>query len=83
MSLLVEVITLLAAIAILYILWKSLEFISYLIVNSIMGIIIFWVLSTYFMVDVPINILSIGVVAIAGIPGVILVLVIHFLGLGF
>jgi hypothetical protein len=60
-----------------------LKLVGYLIVNSIMGILIFYLLNNFFAVGIPITLLSIGIVAIAGIPGVVLVLIIHFLGLGF
>ena len=83
MSLLVEVATLLVAIIILYVIWKILKLVGYLIVNSIMGIIIFYLLNTFFGAGIQITLLSVGIVAIAGIPGVVLVLIIHFLGLGF
>jgi hypothetical protein len=83
MSLLIEIATLLIAIIILYVIWKLLKLVAYLIVNSIMGILVFYLLNTYFAIGIPISLLSIGIVAIAGIPGVVLVLVIHFLGLGF
>jgi pro-sigmaK processing inhibitor BofA len=83
MSLLIEIATVLIALVILYILWKLLKLFAYLIVNSIIGILIFYLFNTYFAVGIPINLLSIGIVAIAGIPGVVLVLIIHYLGLGF
>ena len=83
MSLLVEVATLLLAIVLIYVLWNVLKNVGHLVVNSIMGIIIFWLLNEFFGLGIPIYWLSILVVAIAGIPGVLLVLLIHFLGLGF
>ena len=83
MTLLVEVLTLLLAIILLYILWKILEEVSRLIVNSIMGIIIFWALNNFFNFGIVINWLSILIVALAGIPGVLIVLIVHFLGWGF
>jgi hypothetical protein len=48
-----------------------------------MGVIIFFALNLFLGAGIPINLLSVGVVALAGIPGVLLVLAIHFLGLGF
>ena len=83
MTLLAEVATLIVAVVIIYVLWKILEDARQLAVNSIIGIIVFWLLNQFFGLGIPINWLSILVVALAGIPGVVLVLLIHFLGLGF
>ena len=83
MTLIAEVATLIVAVIIIYVLWKILEDATQLAINSIIGIIIFWLLNQFFNMGIPINWLSILVVALAGIPGVILVVLIHFLGLGF
>ncbi len=73
---------LLIALLIVYLIYVFLKHPMYIIANSIMGIIIFFILDL-FGVGIPINLFSVGIVAIGGIPGVVLVLVIHFLGLGF
>lgn len=78
-----ELLALLVAVVLIYVLWKLLNVIGYLIANSIMGILVFWVLNAFLGLGIPISILSIAIVAIAGIPGVLIVLIIHFLGLGF
>ena len=83
MALLAELLTLLVAVVIIYVLWKILEDAAQLAVNSIIGIIVFWLLNQFFGLGIPINWLTILIVALAGIPGVILVLLMHFLGLGF
>lgn len=83
MAVSVELGTLLVAIVIVYLLFGMLNDVGYLVVNSIMGIIIFFVLNMVFKLGIPINLLSIGIVAIGGTAGVVLVLIIHFLGLGF
>jgi SigmaK-factor processing regulatory protein BofA len=81
---LVELGSLLVAVFILYLLYSFLKSPLHLIANAIMGIIIFLIIN-FFLVggDIAINFFSVGTVAIAGIPGVLLVLLIHFLGLGF
>jgi hypothetical protein len=79
----VELGALLLAFVILYLLFGALKNIGYLVANSIMGIIIFLLLNFLLGIGIPINILSVGIVAIGGTAGVILVLLIHFLGLGF
>ncbi|MBI5223546.1 pro-sigmaK processing inhibitor BofA family protein [Candidatus Micrarchaeota archaeon] len=73
---------LLVALLIVYLIFRFLKNPMYLIANSIMGIVIFVILNL-FGVGIPINLFSVGIVAIGGIPGVILVVLIHFLGLGF
>jgi len=83
MTLLAEVATVVVAVVVIYVLWKILQDARQLAVNSIIGIIVFWLLNQFFGLGIPINWLSILVVALAGIPGVVLVLLIHFLGLGF
>lgn len=83
MALLYEISALLIAFVLIYVLWKILKLIGYLVANSIMGILVFWVLNAFLGMGISIGILSIAIVAIAGIPGVLLVLLIHFLGLGF
>ena len=73
---------LLVALFIVYLIFRFLRNPLYILANSIMGIVIFFILNL-FGVGIPINIFSIGIVAIGGIPGVLLVLLIHFLGFGF
>ncbi|HSB46580.1 MAG TPA: pro-sigmaK processing inhibitor BofA family protein [Candidatus Bilamarchaeum sp.] len=73
---------LLIALLIVYLIFRFLKNPMYIIVNSIMGIVVFLILNV-FGIGIPINIFSIGIVALGGIPGVLLVLLIHFLGLGF
>ena len=73
---------LLVAIFIVYLIYRFLKNPMYIIANSIMGIVIFFILNLI-GVGIPINVFSVGIVAIGGIPGVILVLLLHFLGLGF
>ncbi|MFH0738102.1 MAG: pro-sigmaK processing inhibitor BofA family protein [Candidatus Micrarchaeota archaeon] len=73
---------LLVALLIVYLIFRFLKNPMYIIGNSIMGILVFFILNL-FGAGIPINIFSVGIVAIGGIPGVVLVLLIHFLGLGF
>jgi len=73
---------LLVALLIVYLIFRFLHNPMYIIANSIMGIVIFVILNL-FGVGIPISIWTVGIVAIGGTLGVILVLLIHFLGLGF
>ena len=79
----IELGALLTAFVIVYLLFKALKNVAYLVANSVMGIIIFLILNTVLGIGIPINLLSVGIVAIGGTAGVLLVLIIHFLGLGF
>jgi len=83
MAIYVELGALLIAFAIVYLLFGALKNLTYLVANSVMGIIIFFLLNIVLGIGIPISLLSIGIVAIGGLAGVLLVLVIHFLGLGF
>jgi hypothetical protein len=73
---------LMVALLIVYLIYRFLKDPIYIIANSIMGILMFLILNL-FGAGIPINIFSVGIVAIGGILGVVLVLLIHFLGLGF
>ncbi|NYZ74109.1 pro-sigmaK processing inhibitor BofA family protein [Candidatus Micrarchaeota archaeon] len=82
MVLLAEIGAVLTALFLLYLLWRFLKNPAYVVANSVLGIAIFLVLDALGL-GIPINIFSIGVVAIGGLSGVLLVLLIHYLGLGF
>ena len=83
MAYLIEIGALLAAVFILYLLYSFLKSPLHLIANAVTGIILFLIVNLFLVRDVAINFFSVGTVAIAGIPGVLLVLLLHFLGLGF
>ncbi len=74
---------LLVAVFILYLLYVFLKNPLHLVANAIMGLIVFFIINMFLVRDVAVNLFSVGIVAIAGIPGVLLVLLLHFLGLGF
>ena len=70
----------------LFLVFLILKFISeplVIIINSVIGIVLFFVMNLLFKVGIPISILSVGVAAIGGIFGVILVFLLHVTGLGF
>ncbi len=79
----VEYASLLVAVFILYLLYSFLKNPVHLIANAVVGIIFFVIVNMFLVQNVAINFFSVGTVAIAGIPGALLVLLIHFLGLGF
>ena len=66
---------------VLYILVKlGLRYGKYLIVNSILGIIVL-ALADFIGIAVPINLFTILVCALAGIPGALLVIILFLLGI--
>jgi len=77
-----ELLGLVIALLIVYLILRFLKDPMYVLGNSIMGIIIFFVLNL-FGLGIPIDIFSVGIVAIGGVAGVLLVLIFHFLGLAF
>lgn len=83
MAVYVEVGALLVAIFILYLLYSFLKNPIHLVANAIMGVIFLFIINLFLVQNVAINFFSVATVAIAGIPGLLLVLLIHFLGLGF
>jgi hypothetical protein len=78
-----EVGAILVSVFLVYLLLKFFFKPAQIIANSILGIVIFFVLNFIFNIGIPFTWLSVGVVAISGILGVILVLLLHVTGLGF
>ncbi|MFH0835412.1 MAG: pro-sigmaK processing inhibitor BofA family protein [Candidatus Micrarchaeota archaeon] len=83
MAIYFEIGAVLAALFLVYLLVKFLFNPLHIIANSIVGIVIFFVMNSVFNTGIPISLLSVGVVAIGGILGVILVFLLHVTGLGF
>ncbi len=83
MAIYFEIGAILVALFLLYLLIKFLSNPLHIIANSILGIVAFFIMNTFFGAVIPITLLSVGVVAIGGILGVILVFLLHVTGLGF
>ena len=83
MAIYFEVGAVLVALFVLYLLVRFLFNPLHIIANSIFGIVVFFLMNSFFGVGIPITLLSVGVVAIGGILGVILVFLLHATGLGF
>ncbi|MGV8084824.1 MAG: pro-sigmaK processing inhibitor BofA family protein [Candidatus Bilamarchaeum sp.] len=83
MALYIELWALLAALFILYLLIRFLKNPLHIIVNSILGILLLLIVNTIFNLGIPINIFSVGIVALGGLTGFLLILLLHFIGLGF
>lgn len=78
----IELGALLVVVFLLYLLYRFLKNPLFIIMNSVIGIAVFLLLD-YFGMGIPINILSVGIVAIGGITGLIVVVILHVFGLGF
>lgn len=78
-----EILALLLAIVILVVLFRVVKNIGALIVNAVIGVILLVGLNFFLSPPVVINFWSILISAIGGILGVILVLILHFLGIAF
>lgn len=78
-ELIILVLAVLAVIAVYYIL-KS---VKYLIVNTIMGLILLTAGNLVFNLNIPYEPVVILVCALGGIPGAILVILLHVLGIAF
>lgn len=79
----IELGALLVALIIVYLLYTFLKNPMYVVSNAVIGIVLFLAINMFIVRDVAINFFSIAIVAVAGIPGVLLVLLLHFLGLAF
>jgi inhibitor of the pro-sigma K processing machinery len=83
MAIYIELGALIAAIFMLYLLIQFLKNPLLIVANSIIGIIAFVLLNSYFHLGIAINLWSILAVAFGGVVGFLFVLVLHLLGLGF
>ncbi len=78
-----EILGLILAIIIVVVLFRVARNIPALIGNAVIGVIILVILNLFLSPPVVINIWSILISAIGGIAGVIIVVVLHFLGIAF
>ncbi len=83
MAIYVEIGAVVVAVFLVYLLLRFLFKPMHIIANSILGIVIFFLMNMFFGVGIPITILSVGIVAVGGILGVVLVFLLHVTGLGF
>jgi inhibitor of the pro-sigma K processing machinery len=79
---LAEIITLLIGIVLLYVLFTITKSLVSLLINSIVAIILLFAVN-FFGFGIAINIWSVLVVAIAGLPGLLLVIILHLLNIAF
>lgn len=81
------IILLILGFVLLLILWRYMKNVLHLVINSIFGLIILYLVNVLHLLpligvsDVPINLISIIVCALAGIPGAILMILLHIIGI--
>jgi hypothetical protein len=83
MAIYIELGALLGALFVLYLLIQFLKNPLLIFANSVLGILAFVILNSAFHLGIAINTWSILAVAFGGLFGFLLVLALHFLGLGF
>lgn len=83
MAIYIEIGALILAIFLLYVVYRFLKDPLLMVANSIIGFIALVLLNAVFNLGIAINLWSIIIVALGGIGGVILIVLLHLLGLGF
>lgn len=75
-----EVILLILVVLVVFVIFKLGRLILGLLVNSLLGLIAFWAVNALFGLGITINLIVIVVVAILGLPGAILIIILKLLG---
>ncbi len=83
MAIYIELGALIVVLFVLYLLYRFLKSPVAILLNSIIGIVILFLLNAIFNLGIAINFWSVATVALGGLAGVLLVLVFHFLGIAF
>jgi len=78
-----ELIILLLAVLAVIAVYFVLKTVKLLIVNTIMGLIILAVGNTFFSLNIPYERMALLVCALGGIPGALLVILLHVVGIAF
>jgi inhibitor of the pro-sigma K processing machinery len=78
-----EFAALLVALFVLYLLFQFLKNFLLIIFNSVLGLAVLFILNAAYHVGIAIDIWSVAIVGFGGLPGLLIILVLHYLGLGF
>ena len=78
-----EIIIVLAAIVIAYLLYKVLKTVKNMVVNTIMGLLVLVIANTALGLEIAYSWVVVLTCAIAGVVGAILVILLHYAGLFF
>lgn len=80
-SVLSEILVIAAILLVLYVILKLGKFFIGLILNSILGLIAIYLINTYFALGIVINLLTIIIIAIFGLPAVAVIVILKLLGI--
>lgn len=83
MAIYIEIGALLLAAFLLYVVFRFLKEPMLMIANSVLGFVALVVLNAVFGLGIVINFWSIAIIALGGIGGLIIIVLLHLLGLGF
>ncbi len=78
-----EIVIVLAAIVIAYLLYKVLKTVKNMVVNTIMGLLVLVIANTVFGLEIAYSWVVVLTCAIAGVVGAILVILLHYAGIFF
>lgn len=78
-----EIIIVLAAIIIAYILYRVLKTVKNMVVNAIMGLLVLLIANTIFGLGIAYSWVVVLTCAIAGVVGAFLVILLHYVGIFF
>ena len=77
------IITIILLVIIIFITLKMGKSLAILIVNSVIGLVMLWLINLLPIVNVAINLWSILIVALGGVPGLILLVILDLLKIAF
>lgn len=80
---LVELIILILAIALAAGLYYFLKNLLYLLVHAVVGVIVLLLINLFLFPPISVNLISVLVVGFGGIPGLLVVLLLHLTGIAF
>jgi len=68
---------------VLYVIYHFFKDPVHIIINSVVGLVLLFLSNMFFHTGIVINIWSLAIVAIGGVVGLIMILLLHFLGIAF
>jgi len=79
----IEIIVVILAIIGVIAAYYFLKTVTHLIINTVLGLIIFFIANAVFSIGIPYSTLALLVCAFGGIPGAIVVILLHLFGIAF
>ncbi|MBI5223557.1 pro-sigmaK processing inhibitor BofA family protein [Candidatus Micrarchaeota archaeon] len=78
-----EILSLVLSLLFLYLFYRFIKGLFFLVIHSIGALLLLFLVNFLFSLSIPISVLSFLVVLFGGIPGLLLILLLHFLNLAF